>query len=304
MILGINLHNPHPDSLGVLKEFGFKHVRLDFSWDILEPERDAHNNEQMDYAVEWAKENDIDVLGILAYTPGWANGGNSRNYPPLEVEIRYWQRFVHLTIQRYHWVKYWEIWNEPNLDQFFHGDVAEYMSKVYVPAKDVIRGHASRQITMNYSGPYVCGPALAHLEGANWSRWMRDILGGHPYSDDIAVVTHHNYPEDPNEFWQRMEKVRKIQAGEGHADKPLWITEFGRKVGRYITEAEQAEWFRAQLSVFNGHDEIDRAYIYVQYDDSDPKYAGFGLTGPPPEFRMKPAGEVVKEYLRKQGEIT
>lgn len=299
--LGINQHNPHPDSLAVLKEIGFRYVRWDFSWDILEPERGSRNYEQMDYAVNWAQENNVDVLGVLAYTPGWANGGNGRNYPPLDEEITYWQRFVGLTIQRYRWVKHWEIWNEPNLSEFFHGNAAEYMSKVFVPAKDVIRDYASRHITMDYNGPYVCGPALAHLKGANWSRWMRDILGAHLYTDAIAVITHHNYPRDAKELWKRMGKVKEIQSREGHGCKPLWLTEVGRKVGRDITEADQAEWYRTLLPTFDSN-KIDRAYIYVLYDDGNPEFAGFGLTGPPPEFRMKPAGEVVKEYLKKQGE--
>ena len=83
----------------------------------------AYNFDDIDEAVRAAQESDQEVILTISGTPSWANGGKAPNVMPTRladftnfaraIASRYSGRFM-----GYPFVRFWAIWNEPNLQQF------------------------------------------------------------------------------------------------------------------------------------------------------------------------------------------
>ena len=57
------------------RQLGVKWVRFDFDWSVIEPAPGRYAFGSYDRVVECLAQADMQVLGLIAYTPGWANGG-------------------------------------------------------------------------------------------------------------------------------------------------------------------------------------------------------------------------------------
>src|SRR5437588_228155 len=74
----------------------------------------------MDQVVNAATARSMQVLGILDYTPAWAAiaGATNDHFPPADPAT--FATFAQATVLRYkNRVHTWEIWNEPNISQFW-----------------------------------------------------------------------------------------------------------------------------------------------------------------------------------------
>ena len=107
-------------------------MRLLVHWDQTAPSRPAlpsdpfdaaYSFDDLDDAIRTAQEADMEVLLSLVGTPRWANGGKSPNVMPTRlvdftafaraIAARYSGRY-----EGYPFVRFWSIWNEPNLQIF------------------------------------------------------------------------------------------------------------------------------------------------------------------------------------------
>ena len=107
-------------------------IRLLVQWNLVaktrpttatDPFDPAYEFSDIDEAVRAAQENDQEVILTISGTPRWANGGKSPNVMPTRVSdftsfaraiaSRYSGRFV-----GYPYVRFWSVWNEPNLQLF------------------------------------------------------------------------------------------------------------------------------------------------------------------------------------------
>ncbi len=107
-------------------------IRLLVQWNLVaktrpttatDPFDPAYEFSDIDEAVRAAQENDQEVILTISGTPKWANGGKSPNVMPTRVSdftsfaraiaSRYSGRFV-----GYPYVRFWSVWNEPNLQLF------------------------------------------------------------------------------------------------------------------------------------------------------------------------------------------
>src|SRR5690606_17114006 len=75
--------------------------------------------EPIDTAINRAEELGIEVLAILSYSAGWASSGSNSRYVNREQYDAAWANYVHRVVNRYKGkVDYWEIWNEPDHNNF------------------------------------------------------------------------------------------------------------------------------------------------------------------------------------------
>jgi len=110
-----------------------KWIRCTFEWDFIQPDINVPADwTNIDYAVKKAAECGINILGILAGSPKWANGGKTPNYPPTDLEA--WRLYCFTVMSRYPAVRTWEIWNEQNC-AFFMGDALDYVELVKATPK-------------------------------------------------------------------------------------------------------------------------------------------------------------------------
>lgn len=150
-----------------------------------------------------------------------------------------WAHFVYSAVSRYKpggtlalqqgWgavqgIRNWEIWNEPDLDQFFVGSAADYarlLKVAYFAGK-----FADPQANIIFGG-------MVHWQKPNWFSDVLSLIGADPqaaanhyFMDDVAS---HNYAW----AWQTfgyMYQVRTKLNSRGLQSVGLWLTETGLPV--------------------------------------------------------------------------
>ena len=259
---GINTHVPSTAALNRVSEAGIGWIRVDFNWLQIEPTRDGYQWATTDRVVSDARARGLEIYATLAYTPGWANGGQGGNVPATNPAE--WADFVQDTVSRYKGsIHAWGLWNEPNLEQFFTGDVDAYID-------DVLRPGALAAKAADPSCAIV-GPELASI--GSWQRWMYVILD--EAGDSIDVISHHAYEDTGSEvirtmggwvpFWERPQVVGILEA-TGQDQKPLWLTETGWHTDE-VSEDAQARYLEQVLTGMQENSWLDKVFFYELVDD-------------------------------------
>ncbi|MEW6758655.1 MAG: beta-galactosidase, partial [Acidobacteriota bacterium] len=161
--VGVNGHIPSTQDFERMREAGIHWVRVDFTWDVVEPKPGHYRWTLLDRVVADAERNGVNLLAILGYTPKWASAGPDRYSPPRDTQE--WKTFVATIVARYRGrIRHWSLWNEPNSDTFFHGTVEHFIREVFIPGANAAKA----------ANPdcRIVGPDLAHLSGSDWDKWL------------------------------------------------------------------------------------------------------------------------------------
>lgn len=206
---GMNLRELTAVQADKTVELGATTVRVVFGWDVIEPAcKGCFVWTRTDAWMAEARRTGLDVFGTLAYSPGWANGGHSYNYPPRVAQD--WYDYVLAVVQRYPDVRFWGVWNEPNLDVFFKdGDLRGY---------EVLVSTAYAAIRAGNPGARILGPEVSHH--AIKDGWY--VAAMRAFGALFDIVTVHWYPDGPELGFMMDEMVRPSAGG-----KPIWLTETG-----------------------------------------------------------------------------
>src|SRR6267154_4606149 len=101
------------------------------TWNDLEPSKGVYAWSNFDGYLALAHAHNVDVLYTFGGTAEWAATGSSANcaygpgscFPPSNIQD--WDDFVTAVVTHAAGkIKYWELWNEPNLKEFWAGDVS------------------------------------------------------------------------------------------------------------------------------------------------------------------------------------
>lgn len=114
---------------------GAKIVRNTLEWQRLQPAPGSWNFTQMDFLVDRHLEAGIELQAFLGFTPRWAVPAErrdasdwkawSRSAPDLDA----WRNYVRVMLERYRGrIRYWEVWNEPDLAGFNRMSLEEYVA--------------------------------------------------------------------------------------------------------------------------------------------------------------------------------
>lgn len=213
-------------ALDKLEAAGVGWVRIDLGWESLQPARSRFSDDAIaltDEVVDAARRRGMKVLFTVWATPGWANGGSSRIVPP-----RYPASFgTFMLWASNHFagrVDAWEIWNEPNDDDFFRGSVRDYVSLLREAYLNVKVGDPNAKIVLG-------GPSY------NDTDWISRVyaLGGGPFFDVMATHPYQGVADAPPDLpddgtiWTlaHVAAVHRLMSDNGDGSKPIWFTEFG-----------------------------------------------------------------------------
>lgn len=261
----------------VYQKLGVKWLRFDFDWSVIQPNDPNHfKYAGYDRAVQALVAAKIHVLGTITYTPSWANGGQtSKYYPPLHVSD--FATFAANVVARYApmGVHTWEIWNEPNVGQFWRpsADPIRYtalLQAAYAAIHDADAG--AFVITGGLADPNSTPIELdartfltdLYSDGA---KGYFDGLGYHPYtSPDMPGHKDHNP-------WQQMfattPSLLSIMMDNGDA-KPIWLTEFGAPTSgignEVISETAQAKMIAQAYKLAKSYSWAGPLFIYTFID--------------------------------------
>ena len=118
---------------------GMKWHRYDLPWQSVERKEGEFDFEEMDKAIDEMVNNGVSILGILEYTPCWAadkpeehEGRECFNFPPKDLQD--WENYIYQMVSHFKdRIKYWEIWNEPNIF-FLNAPPSPFTASIISPA--------------------------------------------------------------------------------------------------------------------------------------------------------------------------
>ena len=315
-------------TVALMSDAGARWARLNVSWAAIEPNADDAYDPaslaDLDYAVAKVRAAGIAVVMPVADSvPFWASGDPGK---VVDLLGRHWDKryrpssmadyadFFAFVAGRYApaGVHVYEVWNEPNLLQFWPSGVnaAEY----------------KLMLQSAYGAIKSADPQATVLVGG-LSQHDRDFLaqlyaaGARPYFD---AVGDHTYPwGDPANCWNDgsgkrsrdticgIEEVRRVMEANGDAAKQIWITEMGWSTyngSGGVTEAQQADYLVKAYRRLESYPYVRAALQYsfrnVVWRGENPYDYGahFGLLRI--DFSRKPAYDAFKGYTPGAGSTT
>lgn len=214
--LGLNIHQSDTVGVAAAHDAGVGWVRVDFNWLDAEPAQGTYDWTRFDALVDAAVAKNLKVLAVVAYGPAWASSGDTKGDGPNNdvPNDGAYAAFVTAVVSRYQAkVTHYELWNEPNLEQFFEGTPQQYLDRVLVPGADAL--HAACATCK------VVGPGLATV-GTAYADWMEAVLAN--AASKLDVVSGHIYASFPDgsgsgagftsdSFFNKLEDHRVIKLG-------------------------------------------------------------------------------------------
>lgn len=283
---------PEADSVRDLREaaaLGAGAVRVVVNWDWLEPyAQDSFNDAQLavtDRLLAVADSEALSVIVTVLGTPCWATSApraddgtcdpTARAHPPADPAD--YGTFLSLLNDR--WgakIDAIEVWNEPNLDAFWHGSVGDYVDLVQSADEAVPDG-----------GPKVLAGALSGSDDAYLQRLydagvdrFSDGISIHPYAiawggpaagflDPLL-----SYPGAFATFTWGVPAIHDRMVANGD-DDGLWLTEFGYAdcpgVPYCVNAEAQAEYLASAFELAAQWPYVKAMLVYRLRDWFDPE---------------------------------
>ena len=277
--------------LDLMAASGATWVRLDFDWSGVEGTRGRYSWSNLDRVVAAISARGMKVLALPAYTPSWARpAGTTTHHPP--TDPAHFAAFVGAAAARYvpQGVTAWEIWNEPNIPNFWEPkpDVAAYVTllraasaaiRAVAPGATVITGGLS-PASDAADGSYVDPRTFVTRMYELGARSSFDALGVHPYS--FPALPSDTRTASWNTF-QKMTTIRDTMVANGDSAKKIWLTETGAPTGtssQAVTEQRQAEIVSDTIRATEGLSWAGPVFLYAARDagtDLTDREDNFGL---------------------------
>jgi len=228
------------------------------AWPNLEPAKNRWRFEMLDRYVAIAAEHQVGLLLPLGLSPTWASARpleKSTYRPGFAAEPRDmedWRTYVRTVARRYKGkIQAYEIWNEPNLRQFWSGTVDQMIA---------LTGEASRIIRSIDPQALIVSPSATQDRGVAWLTEFLSKGGG----NFVDVIGYHLYvaPQPPEATLTLVSSVKRIMLEAGISDKPLWNTEAGWFLPKPFP-AELAAAYVVREFILNWAAGVQRLYWYA-----------------------------------------
>ena len=254
----------------------------------------AYNFNDLDEAVRTAQESDLEVLLTLYGTPGWANGGRGANAMPSRVkDFKYFAQAIASRysgrFEEYPYVRFWSVWNEPNLQVFLKPQFDRRGKSVAPRNYAKLYEAAYRGIKRGNPGARV-GIGETSARGSDAPRGRRPIHSPGKFAELVAKANpklrfdawaHHPYPfvpslkpsqkvRWPNVTLASLPVFQKNLKAWFRRPVSIWVTEYGHqtkpedKFG--VSYKKQAEYIRQSIAIARRQSFV-RMFIWFVYQD-------------------------------------
>ena len=214
----------------LLRGIGATIDRVEVRWDEIEPTPGEFCFDRLDSLVAQAERWDLAILAVVVGAPAWAVDRPERSGagPPRglhEPALLHggianldnpWASFLSALARRYgSRIAAWEVWNEPNIPEFWRGSVAEY-ARLYEVARAVLQAEVP--------GAPVLVAGLVQDDGAFLRELVRELCSRRDCaSPPFEHVAWHVY-NNPRDVLKVAETTRAVLAPYG-VEPIIWITE-------------------------------------------------------------------------------
>jgi hypothetical protein len=226
--------------LSQIKNMGFTEVRFDLNWSTVQPRNgNTYTWTTTDAVMQEVKNSGLTSIVTLDRTPGWARPANCRHSifcaPSRPSDFA---KFASAVVKRYqgYGVSAWEIWNEPNIINFWKPAPNPYEYTQLLKASYLAIKQQDPNATVLVGG--LSGNAYNINSSYIDARTFLNQLYSDNAKDYFNGVAYHPYtslrlPQDvtPYNGWPKMYKtnpsLRSIMVAHGDQSKDIWLTEFG-----------------------------------------------------------------------------
>ena len=231
-------------------------------WPEIQPKNDKEFNfAKIDQAVDLAQKHDVELVINIGLSPKWGalrpndRSGYGENLTASEPkDIDDWRNYIKTLAERYKGkIKYWEIWNEPDMLMFYTGSVkkmVELTKEAYKILKAV--DPDNKIISPPVTGYLILLPWLDSFLSAGGKNYI-DIIGTHLYVWDKT--------DSPETLIARIQRIKEYATRNNISDKPVWDTECGFRM-QIVTNNELQSGYIARLSVIQWYYGIERIIFY------------------------------------------
>jgi polysaccharide biosynthesis protein PslG len=259
-------------------------VRDSLLWDQIEPVEGRRNWSRTDSVVEELRAAGIEPLLVITGSPSWANGvpestpGHDLYVPPRGAALDGWLHdytdFLAAAVRRYHaYVRRWEIWNEPNLVDFWRPrpDPLTYLQVYETLRATILRVDPTAKVAVGGLGGLraTSAPSIAGLEFLHHLTRTRppiDAVAIHPY----ATNDHPPWIHIPNENnFDNIGRVHEQLAADGERAS-IWVTEWGWSSAD-VGKRRQARYLKRSLQMLEHRYRFVRLATYFVDRDRPPE---------------------------------
>ncbi|HMC06100.1 MAG TPA: hypothetical protein VKG89_01770 [Solirubrobacterales bacterium] len=313
--------SPDQRDPGLMHRAHIKTVRFPIYWYQVQPqEKGPYNWGPYDQRIGAFASRGIVTLPTLQGPPGYAAG--DIDTPPVGSgkSRREWKAFVRAAVRRYgrhgkYWrhayhsqfghhhprpIKYWEVWNEPNLPRFNHAKhpVKAFAKLVKISHRPIHRRHGKLVLGGIPDGPkFHFWAFLNRLYRVHGIKRKFEVVDAHPYSASI------------HELRGRMNRYRHVMNKHHDRRTPIFIGEFGWGSGRPDGDVNrglhgQARMLKRSFRLFVHHRKKWHLKRVIWYEWRDPASSTPGEQCPfcdvsgllRSDFSKKPAYRAYKHF--------
>jgi hypothetical protein len=281
-------------------------MRLLVQWDVVAPQRPANASnpfdpvyalDDVDQAVREAQMMDEEVMLTITGTPSWANGGKKPNVMPRRLSDL--KAFAKAVASRYSgrypgypFVRFWSVWNEPNLNLFL---TPQFNKK----GRSVAPANYAKLYAAAYAGIKAGNPRAQVAIGETSARGrdkhkpgLSDTHSPGKFAELVAKANaklkfdawaQHPYPSNPKSpptqlvHWPNV-SLRSFPRFEKNLNKwfhrkstQIWITEYGHQTRPPeplgVPWSTQARYIKQAMRIARGYSFVTMFIWFVYQDD-------------------------------------
>lgn len=261
-------------TLDRLKALGVNDVRVAVPWIYIQTQdNENYDWAKMDLVVRAAAEREMNVIGVISGTPGWAGFPINGHSDPDD-----YARFATAVADRYKddtigEIGTYEVWNEPNGALFYNPVSAAAYTEMLRAAYPAIKSADPDAVVLAGVLGSVATFAGLSLRPDTFVAQMYDN-GAHGYFDALSFHPYHytlpfSRGDDVNNSpINQVAAIRALMAARGDDDLKIWVTEYGLPTNPQISEARQAAFIRDFVVRWQDIDGAGPIFIYSTRDSA------------------------------------
>jgi len=307
--VGVNIHfvRGQERDLDLIRDAGFKFIRMDFGWASIERQRGVYDFSAYDELTANLEKRGLRALYILDYSnPLYEAERLSKNpvngqeehdtvSPQHPESIAAFARWAAAAAKHYQGRRViWEIWNEPNISFWKpKPDVAQYVALASATARAVREADP---------GATIIGPATS---GFPWE-FLEKVLQSEavPYLDAISVHPYRQHPPETAaaDYARLRGMIEKFARSEAKRHLPIISGEWGYSshAKGVSLETQAAYLARQQLANLLAGVPLSIWYDWKN-DGNDPKENEHNFGTVQSDLNPKPAYQAVKTLTHELG---
>jgi hypothetical protein len=262
---------------------GYRSLASQVLWSDINTANGVYDWKNLDSWIAKAQAGGQDIIYTIYSTPAWASSDPTATctgvhiggcYPPRDLKSdgtgtnEHFQNFVTALMNHVGpgVIKYFEIWNEPNITTEWTGTNAQMLrmasdARTIIKAADPNALLLTPPIGLDYA---VKSWLIPYLQAGGGQ--YADVIGIHGYVDPPGVVCPSNCPV-PEAVAQLLADTRTAMAANGQASKPLFDTEGSWGITANMTDPDleaqfTARYYLIQVAGTSAAKAFDRFYWY------------------------------------------